>query len=125
MIVSKLRAEIDAFLQIGLTQSQLVSDREIPAPGSTAMGHSYLHLGFNILSEELPAESFQPLSQAFVHTVSDDIKESALAARSSDLGGHGVTVLCPADQRADVNDRDAQAVIISDFFHCFHRNLER
>src|SRR5262245_39096658 len=118
VIVSELRAEIDAFFQIGLARSQFASDREIAAPGPAATGHVNLHLRFNFLSEESPAEMFQPLLQAFINAMPDDVKESALAARLSDLGGYGVTTFCPADQRADVNDWNGR-----DFFRYFHMTI--
>src|SRR5215510_9820153 len=118
MIVSKLRAEIYAFFQIGLARGQFASDGEIAAPGSAAAGHPNFHLRFKVLSEESPAEMFQPPLQAFIHAVSGDIKESAFAAGAPDLGGHGVTTFCPADQRADVDDGNGR-----DFFQYFHMTI--
>src|SRR5262245_17968424 len=118
VIVSNLRAEIYAFFQIGLARGQFASDGEITAPGSAAAGHPNFHLRFKVLSEESPAEMFQPLLQVFAHAVSGDIKESALAARLPDLVRHAVTILFTADQWADVDDWNGR-----DFFQYFHMTI--
>src|SRR5262249_36494873 len=118
VVISKLRAEIYAFFQIGQARSQFASDGEIAAPGSAPAGHPNFHLRFKVLSEESPAEIFQPLLQAFIHAMPDDVKESALATCAPDLVRHDVTTFRPADQRADVTDCNAR-----DLFQLFHMTI--
>jgi hypothetical protein len=47
VIHAELRAEIEAFLEVGRARGQLAADGEIPAPSATAQAHADLELPKN------------------------------------------------------------------------------
>jgi hypothetical protein len=99
------RAPREIFLEIGPARGQLTANGEIPAPSATGQGHADRELPIEGLSEEPAAQVQEPLLQAFVHAMTEDVEESVLAASLSDLIGHGTPARGPSDQRSDIDDR--------------------
>ena len=63
-----------------------------------------LELPLQWQSEELAAQLLQSLLQTLIDSMTDD-EEPVIAAGLPDLSGHGVVLVGPGDQRADINDR--------------------
>jgi hypothetical protein len=105
VIVVELRAEIEAFLEVGPARGQLTADGEIPAPRPTAQAHADLELPLEGLGEELAAHVHEPLLQTLVYPMTEDVEEPVLAAGLPDLSGHRTAARSPSDQRSDIDDR--------------------
>src|SRR5215469_8606799 len=81
----QLRAEIDALFHIGISGCEFTADREVSSPRTASARHGDFLLCRKVLREEPPADFFKPCLKALFDSVPNDIKESALAARLSDL----------------------------------------
>lgn len=69
-------AEVKALFEIRLTRSQLSSDREITAPGSTSFLHTYVEFLFEILRKETSTHVFELHLKLLIDVMSDDVKEA-------------------------------------------------
>src|SRR6266540_6492442 len=117
VIIFKLGAEVDPFLQIGLARCELATDREVSSPGSTPTRHGYFELCLKVLREELLADFLHPSLQWFVHSMTDNVKEAAVAACLSNLSCDFVTIFFSAYQRTDVDDGNMRISIVCHAVH--------
>ena len=80
--------------------------RKITSPRSASSRHTNFKLRLNILSEKSPADSFKACLQELFNSVPNDIKESELVARISDLSRDALPVFVTGSQWAYIDDRN-------------------
>ena len=105
VIVGQFRAEVQAFLEVGLPARQLPAHREVPAPRLAPQLHPDGKLLLERFCEELAAERFEAGLQRLVDTVADDVEKAGMTAGSADRLGRGRSVAAPRGERGNIDDR--------------------
>jgi hypothetical protein len=104
VISTQLRAEVNAFLQVGSARSQFPADWKISAPGFAAFSHANLKLGFEVLSKEQAAVILKAKLKFVIDSVLYNVKEAGFPTRKPDLPCHLVSFVGSRQKRADVYD---------------------
>src|SRR6185503_5050692 len=98
VIGSEFGAEINPPFQVGLAACQLAADRKGSAPRAAPARHAYFKLSFRALCEKLSTDFFHSLLYGRVYSVTDNIKEAALAARAMDFSSDFAALACSAHE---------------------------
>jgi hypothetical protein len=98
VISLELGAEIYPLFHVGISGREFATYREITSPRSASSRHANFKLRLKILSEKSPADSFKAFLQEPFNSVPNDIKESELVARMSDLSRDALTVFVTGSQ---------------------------
>ncbi len=105
VIVWQLRAEVQAFLEVGLPARQLAAHREVPAPRVASQLHPDGEFRLERVCKDLPAERLEASLQCLFHAVADDVEKAGMTAGCADRLGSGRSVVAVRGERGNIDDR--------------------
>ena len=117
VILFQLSTKVDPLLQVRLAGCEFATDGEISSPSFTPMRHAYLEFGLKISREELLADFLQPQLEMLIHSMTDNVKEAAVAACLSYSSCDFMTIFSSAYQRTYVDNRNMRRRIVCHLVH--------